>query len=141
MEKSIALIFVTLVSHISARAFSAPGHGVIILLSPIDSHVDQIHDDYHSGSEHDESSHSRQRRASYDSYSDYDNYNNYYEEEQPGGRPSRFDGSKDVEFNAIKRQETVPPPSPGTKYAYKPLFKYSSTNQKLHKLFVPNLFG
>lgn len=136
MKKSIAFIFVALVAHISARAFPAPAHTVIVLLSPVDSHADLIHSDYPISSEHDALSNSRQRRASYSPYSDYGNYNNYYEEERPRRRPARphrrqhFDGD-----------QGLPRPSSGTKYAYQPLFKYKATHQKKHKLFVPNIFG
>lgn len=160
MGKSIALLFVTLVGHIAARAFPAPVHNVIFLQDLADSHVDLIHSDYAINGEHDESSHSRQRRASFDPYLDYENYDNYYKEEQPSHRPShpsrprrpdhhsRFDvpNSYDDRYNTIKRQEFDGaqgplPPSPGTKYSYQPVFQYKSTNHHKHKLFVPNIFG
>lgn len=83
------------------------------------------------------------------------------------GWPSRFDDGDDGDddrirsnakyqkrkqqqiqqnYQPVKRQEFVgpqgpPPPSPGNKYVYQPLFKYKATHHKHHKLFVPNIFG
>lgn len=84
----------------------------------------------------------RNRRSAYivpsDYYANYynDYYNNYYNRpSQPiQSRPSadRFD-SNDDDSNFVVSQ--------GTKYVYTPIFKYKSTQQKRHKLFVPNLFG
>lgn len=74
-------------------------------------------------------------------YNDY--YNNYYNRPSNDNvninkpsRPSadRFDGDDDFNSNNIVTSQ-------GTKYVYVPIFKYKSTQQKRHKLFVPNLFG
>jgi len=87
----------------------------------------------------------RNKRAAYivpnDYYANYynDYYNNYYNQPSNGqnynspSRPTadRFDGNDDD--NIVVSQ--------GTKYVYTPIFKYKSTQQKRHKLFVPNLFG
>lgn len=71
-------------------------------------------------------------------YNDY--YSNYYNRPSSSNdnyvrpaRPSadRFDD--DASDNFVSSQ--------GTKYVYTPIFKYKSTQQKKHKLFVPNLYG
>lgn len=87
----------------------------------------------------------RSKRAAYivpnDYYANYynDYYNNYYNRPSNGYKPQtptadRFDGNDDDFDNNIVSSQ-------GTKYVYTPIFKYKSTQQKRHKLFVPNLFG
>lgn len=87
----------------------------------------------------------RNKRAAYivpnDYYANYynDYYNNYYNRPSssqnfvnpPRPTADRFDENDDD--NIVISQ--------GTKYVYTPIFKYKSTQQKRHKLFVPNLFG
>lgn len=97
-----------------------------------------IPSDYYSNYYNDYYNNYYNRPISGQNYADrYDNYNN-----RPSGgqniitpvRPSadRFDGDDD-DNNFVVSQ--------GTKYVYTPIFKYKSTQQKRHKLFVPNLFG
>lgn len=82
-----------------------------------------------------------------------------YTQPAPFQGPTRFDAN-DNDYDSPRprqkkpakkptsnrRQEFVgpqgpPPPSKGNKYVYQPLFKYKATQQKHHKLFVPNIFG
>lgn len=89
----------------------------------------------------------RNKRAAYivpnDYYANYynDYYNNYYNRpissqnvvNPPRPSADRFDGDDNDNDNIVVSQ--------GTRYVYTPIFKYKSTQQKRHKLFVPNLFG
>lgn len=96
-----------------------------------------IPNDYYSNYYNDYYNNYYNRPAGGQNYAD--RYDNYYNRPTSGQnyassfRPSadRFDG--DDNDNVVVSQ--------GTKYVYTPIFKYKSTQQKRHKLFVPNLFG
>lgn len=78
----------------------------------------------------------RPSRPSADRFDDGDRPSGGYVNSVRPSRPSadRFDGDDDDSSNNIITSQ-------GTKYVYTPIFKYKSTQQKRHKLFVPNLFG
>lgn len=186
LEKSLVALFLTMLSHISARAFSSPAHGLILQIVPSDTNTDDLLHHYaiSNDDQNDVAVHSRQRRASYaypdaESYAPVDGFfegpnrgqytqpafsdvpPGYYERPHRANGPrknvapsgSRFDNdgysgsnSNSKHRSAVRRQEFAgpqgpPPPAPGNKYVYQPLFKYKATHHKHHKLFVPNIFG
>lgn len=136
----IELLISTLIVVLTIIKTSAAG-----VLSPnaLFSNLDQSH---FSNNENTDSGYLvRNKRSAYivpnDYYANYynDYYNNYYNRPSSSqnfvipSRPTadRFDENDDD--NIVISQ--------GTKYVYTPIFKYKSTQQKRHKLFVPNLFG
>lgn len=89
----------------------------------------------------------------YDGYYDYSNRRNpYYYNQYNGPSMNRFDSNPYPYYSSYSRP---PAPAPAVtqspilrksdpetnKYVYTPLFQLKATEQKHHKLFVPNLFG
>jgi len=123
----------------------------ILAPSALFANIEQSQNSFESNENTDYNNYlARNKREAYivpnDYYANYynDYYNNYYNRPSNGyynARPSqvrptadRFDDNNDDVNNNIVTSQ-------GVKYVYTPIFKYKSTQQKKHKLFVPNLFG
>lgn len=181
MKAAGAALFLLLLPYISARAFAAPVHEVLLVV-PVAAESNHLHhfivdDDF---------LHSRQRRAS-NPYAISNPFtpvgSSFFEGPERGiySQPSmadiphdyfqnrdEFDDEWEDRYNDHKRRQKLhrksprsnkrqdfdipdgaqfvgpdgpPAASPGNKYVYQPLFKYTSTHKKHHKLFVPNIFG